>query len=229
MWLPMGNIIGVDEAGRGPVLGPLVVAGVKLESIDQEVLFKELGVRDSKKCTPKRREQLAVEIKKIGKFCIKSISAEEIDQQRSMMTLNKLEGELFAEVINTLNPNEHSTVFVDSADANEESFKNYVESNLNNKPKIISKHKADEIYLTVAAASILAKTQRDAEIERIGQELCANIGSGYPADPVTIAFLEKWIKDKRDFPPYTRKSWNTAKRLMKDIKTPIKTLDDFTD
>jgi ribonuclease HII len=225
----MGILIGVDEAGRGPVLGPLVVAGVELESTDQEELFKEMGVRDSKKCTPKRRDQLALEIKKIGKYCIKSISAEDIDTQRKIKTLNKLEGELFAEVINTLNSNDQAEVFVDSADANEETFKNYINSNLNNKPKIISKHKADEIYIVVAAASILAKTQRDSDIKRIGEELHADIGSGYPADPVTIAFLEKWIKDKGDFPPYTRKSWNTAKRLMKDIKIPMKTLDDFND
>jgi ribonuclease HII len=225
----MSSLIGVDEAGRGPVLGPLVVAGVKLASIDQEELFKELGVRDSKKVSPNRREQLAVEIKKIGKFFIRSFSAEEIDEHRKAKTLNKLEGELFAEVINALNPNEQTKVYVDSADANEESFKKYIESNLNNRPKIISKHKADENFLIVAAASILAKTERDSEVKRISQELHENIGSGYPADPVTIAFLEKWIKDKGDFPPYTRKSWNTAKRLMKDIKIPIKTLDDFND
>lgn len=223
----MGSIIGVDEAGRGPVMGPLVVAGFKLDSEEQVKILKKLNVRDSKKCTPQRRERLADELKKIGHFAIKACSASEIDEIRKNKTLNKLEGELFGDVINSLSPNTESTIYVDSADANEESFKKYIESELKTEAKIISKHKADEIYLVVSAASILAKTTRDASVREIELELNSEIGSGYPADPITRKFLEKWIKDKGDLPPHTRRSWNTAIKMMRDIKNPVKTLDDF--
>ena len=55
-------ICGVDEAGRGPVIGPLVVAGVKCEN---DIQLKEIQVRDSKKYTPIKRTQLAEKIKRI--------------------------------------------------------------------------------------------------------------------------------------------------------------------
>ena len=225
----MDSIIGVDEAGRGPVIGPLVVAGVLVTTEEVNQTLKQLKVRDSKKCTPKRREKLAEEIKKICEFSIKTISANDIDEQRKYKTLNVIEGELFADAINELNYDNNTSIYVDSADANEETFKKYIESKLKMQSKIISRHKADELYLVVAAASIIAKTMRDAYIQKIGIELKAELGSGYPADPITRKFLEKWIKDKGDLPPHTRRSWNTAKKLIKDIKSPIKTLDQFLD
>jgi ribonuclease HII len=214
----MSSIIGVDEAGRGPVLGPLVVAGFKLDSEEQEQYLIEIRVRDSKKCTRSRRERLAVDIRKLGKYSIKTYSAHEIDEYRKTNTLNRLEGELFAEVINTLSPDEDTT-----------SFKKHIESNLIKNLNIISKHKADENHLVVAAASILAKTVRDFLIDEIGKELNAEIGSGYPADPITRNFLEKWIKEKGDLPPHTRLSWNTAKKLLNNHNKPVRTLDQFGD
>ncbi len=225
----MGSLIGVDEAGRGPVIGPLVVAGFRLETTEEEKILEGLKIRDSKKCTRQRRERLAVELRRIGKYTIKTFSASEIDENRKIKTLNKIEGELFAEVINQLDPEDDTTVIVDSADANENSFKDYIEEKLMKQPKIISKHKADENYLVVAAASILAKIERDNQIDKIAKELRTDIGSGYPADPITRQFLEKWLNDKGDLPPYTRRSWNTAKKLIINFKRPIKTLDQFND
>ena len=124
----MGSLLGVDEAGRGPVLGPLVVAGFKLSSETQNRLLEELRVRDSKKCTPKRRETLALELRKLGKYTIRIVTASEIDEYRQSMTLNKLEGQLFAEVINRLSPDKETTIIVDAADANEDRFKKYIEN-----------------------------------------------------------------------------------------------------
>jgi len=223
----MSNLIGVDEAGRGPVIGPLVVAGFKLSSPDKNRLLEELRVKDSKRLSPKRREYLSQEIVKIGEFRVKIVTAAEIDKGRLHKTLNVMEGEYFSEVINQLAPDEHSTIIVDSADANENTFKNYIEANVPVCDKIISMHKADDIHLVVAAASIIAKTMRDSEVVKIGKELNSEIGSGYPADPITRNFLEKWIKEKGDLPPHTRRSWNTAKKLINDHRTPIKALDQF--
>ncbi len=222
----MGSLIGVDEAGRGPVIGPLVVAGFKISSEDHNGLLKMLGVRDSKKCSPKRREWLAKEIKKLGEYSVKIISADEIDQRRKEQNLNQLEGDEFGEVINRLNPDDDTTIIVDAADANEERFKNYLEKSVK-KGHIISKHKADEDYLVVAAASILAKTERDDQVRIIAKELNAEIGSGYPADPITIKFLENWIREKRDLPPHTRRSWKTSEKLLKRLFGSNRTLDEF--
>ncbi|WP_455391879.1 ribonuclease HII [[Eubacterium] cellulosolvens] len=225
----MGSIIGVDEAGRGPVIGPLVIAAVKLESTAGEQQLTEWGVRDSKKCTPKRRARLSAMLRKEFKYSIKTISAAEIDGHRETKTLNELEGEWFAEVINRLSPEADTTVIVDSADANESTFKRYIETNVPIKCEVISLHKADEKYPIVAAASIIAKFERDTQVQTIARELNVELGSGYPSDPTTINFLEKWIKEKGNLPPHTRHSWKTAQRLVKKILRTDGSLDQYMD
>lgn len=217
-------ICGLDEAGRGPVFGPLVIAGVTIQD-DSEL--KEIGVRDSKKLTPNRREILAEKIREIAeKYEIIIISASDIDDMRKVMTLNELEVSAFSKIIEKLHPD---VCYVDSADVNQERFGMDILSKLSFKPKIISKHKADDIYPVVGAASIIAKTTRDENVRKIAQELEKKLnlplGSGYPADPITKKFLKTWIKTYGELPPHTRRSWETAQRLMKENKT--KKLDDY--
>jgi ribonuclease HII len=217
-------ICGVDEAGRGPVFGPLVIAGVTIQD-DSEL--KEIGVRDSKKLTPNKREILAEKIREIAeKYEIIIISASDIDDMRKVMTLNELEVSAFSKIIEKLRPD---VCYVDSADVNQERFGMDILSKLSLKTKIISKHKADDIYPIVGAASIIAKTTRDENVRKIAQELEKKLnlplGSGYPADPITKKFLKTWIKTYGELPPHTRRSWETAQRLMKENKT--RKLDDY--
>ncbi len=217
-------ICGCDEAGRGPVFGPLVIVGALFED-DSELI--KLNVRDSKKITPHRREVLANIIKKIAvNYEILVISAADIDDMRKVMTLNEIEVNAFTKVIKKLKP---ETCYVDSADVNEERFGKDILSNLSFKPEIISKHKADDIYPIVGAASILAKTKRDEEVRKIGQELEKKLnlplGSGYPADPITQKFLKEWVNKFGKLPPYTRRSWKTAQNILKE--KGIKKLDEF--
>jgi len=217
-------ISGVDEAGRGPCIGPLVVAGVNVE--DDSKLVKN-HVRDSKKLTPRRREYLAERIKKLAiDYEIIVIPAKDIDDMRKVMTLNEIEVNAFIKVIKKLKP---ELCYVDSADVDEERFRINITNNLTFKTTVISKHKADDIYPVVGAASILAKIKRDEEIRDISFNLEKKIGlpmgSGYPADPITIRFLRKWIKKYDKFPAEVRHSWKTIKRLEDGKKT--KSLDDF--
>ncbi len=217
-------ICGVDEAGRGPVVGPLVIAGVTFEN-DLELI--ENNVRDSKKITPKRREILSKRIKESAvNYEIILISASDIDHMRKVMTLNEIEVNAFSKIIEKLKPD---ICYVDAADVNNERFGKNILSRLSFKPEIISKHKADDIYPIVGAASILAKTRRDEEVQMISQELKKkldmSLGSGYPADPVTQKFLRKWVKTFGKLPPHTRHSWKTAQNLLKESK--IKKLDEF--
>ena len=214
-------ICGIDEAGRGPVLGPLVIAGVKIQ--DEKELVN-LNVRDSKKLTPERRDKLASEIRNIAEIETIMLSASELDVLRQAMSLNEIEALLFTKLIKSLKPEK---VFVDCVDTNEENFKKRLLERLSEKPHITSKHKADDIFPVVSAASIIAKTERDREMIRIAEELGSDIGSGYPADPITIEFIREWLKNKGNFPPYTRHSWKTARRIFEDVKYRSITLDDY--
>jgi len=128
-------ICGIDEAGRGPVLGPLVVAGVCLES---DAPLRQLNVRDSKKLTAERREQLAPEIEKLSRHEVIIVPAEDIDALRSQMTLNALEARLFASIIRKLRPAD--IVYVDSADTDELEFKKAIKRDLDFEVEIVSKH-----------------------------------------------------------------------------------------
>lgn len=217
-------ISGVDEAGRGPVIGPLVVAGATFKD---ETQLTNMNVRDSKKITPKRREFLAKEIKKLAlKYEILVITAKDIDDMRKVMTLNEIEVNAFTSIIKKLKP---EVCYVDSADVNEERFGKDISANLTFKTEIISKHKADDIYPIVGAASILAKTKRDEEVriisEKLQEKLNMPMGSGYPADPITQKFLKTWLDKYGKFPIYVRYSWKNAQALLKEKNT--RKLDDF--
>jgi ribonuclease HII len=217
-------ICGADESGRGPVIGPLVVAGVLVEN-DTELI--RIGACDSKQLTPKKREQLALLIKKIVvKYELIVLPASDIDDLRKTMTLNELEVFVFGKIIEKLKPD---VCYVDAADVKEERFGKDILSHLSYKPQMISKHKADEHYPIVGAASILAKVTRDEHVRKIAQELepALNIplGSGYPADPLTKQFLKTWMKRFGSLPPHVRQSWETSRQLIREHKT--KRLDDF--
>ena len=211
-------ICGIDEAGRGPVIGPMVVAAV---CADDEKL-KDLNVRDSKKLSPKRREYLAERIKEMAEqIVVRVVDPEEIDTMREKMTMNELEVEIFAEIISEL---KGDIVYVDAADVDEERFAQEIRKRVCREVKIISKHKADSIYPIVSAASIIAKVERDRIIEEIAKEI-GDFGSGYPADERTKKFLEEYYREHGELPPHTRRSWKSSKRLIK--KSEQRHLGDF--
>jgi ribonuclease HII len=129
--------------------------------------------------------------------------------------LNELEVQHFAAVIDRLAPHK---VFVDAADVVAERFGQNILSLLRCQPDMVSCHRADSLYPVVSAASIVAKVVRDRAVRSIGEELGENIGSGYPTDPATMAFLERWTRTNGDLPPYTRRSWATAKKMYSICK-----------
>ncbi|MFW6142121.1 MAG: ribonuclease HII [Candidatus Saliniplasma sp.] len=214
-------ICGIDEAGRGPVIGPMVVAGIVVKE-DTDLI--ELDVKDSKRLSPKRRKSLETEIKKLGVHSLRILPAEEIDRLRDEMSLNEIEAGLFASIIEEI-CDETTTIYVDAASTDEEKFAGMIQENLEAPMDIISRHGADESYPVVSAASILAKVKRDQEVELIEEELGEEIGSGYPSDIRTRDFLKKWIDGHDDLPPYTRRSWETAREILSRSKNS--SLDDF--
>lgn len=217
-------IAGVDEAGRGPVIGPLVIAGVMCEEVNLPKLV-DLGVRDSKLLTPQKRETLATQIKEhILIYHTVWLSPTEIDRvvesKRKLHKLNRLEAQAMAKVIQILKPD---TAYVDASDILADRFAEHIQENLSFNLRIVSEHKADLKYPIVSAASIIAKVERDKAISQL-QQKHGNIGCGYPSDPKTTKFLEDWIRKFGSYPNFVRKSWKTAKRIKDKTDSRQQTL-----
>ncbi len=209
-------IAGIDEAGRGAVIGPLVIAGVVMK---EEELCKlaELGVKDSKLLSPQRREALAKEIKKIAQdYNIVELCPKEIDyvvqNGRRLRKLNWLEAQTMAKTVQALRPDK---VYVDASDIKEARFKQQIQECLSYRVEIISEHKADRNYPIVSAASIIAKVERDRQIAELARTY-GDFGSGYPSDTRTMDFLATCLRDFKEYPSFVRKSWKPAKKTKED-------------
>jgi ribonuclease HII len=200
-------ICGVDEAGKGSVLGPLVVAAVAVSS---DSVFDGLGVKDSKLVSPKERERLYPLIKKLGRVTTIRLDAHDVDAIRLEMTLNAAMARTHARAIDRLSP---ACAYVDACDVNSFRYAEMVRSNLGRECEIVSEHHADEKFPVVSAASIIAKVTRDRAIAVLAKKY-GEIGSGYPADPVTIRFLETWIGENGTPPPIARRSWKTVSAIL---------------
>ncbi len=198
-------VCGIDEAGKGPILGPLVMAGI-LTDEDGEKELKKLGVKDSKLLTAEQRTGMFNKIISIVKSCkVIQISPAEIDASvRALdgMNLNWLEAKKAAEIINALNP---GRAIVDCPSPNIKAYKSFlVKLLVNKKIDSVCEHKADVNHVSVSAASVIAKVTRDSEIEKLKELVGDDFGSGYLHDPKTIDFFEKYFDT---YPDIFRKSW----------------------
>ncbi|OED30010.1 ribonuclease HII [Methanosphaera sp. WGK6] len=199
-------VLGIDEAGRGSVIGPLVIGGVLMPKKKTRFLDR-IGVKDSKKLSSKKRTVLSRKIKKIAKFTTFIINAQEIDYMRNNGTnLNQIETNGMQNIINQMNPD---ICCIDCIDVNETRFHDNIQK-INQDMKVITKHKADDIYNIVSAASIIAKVERDKQLAIIRSEY-GPVGSGYPSDKNTIDYL-KTIKNN-EFPPIVRQTWSTIENM----------------
>jgi ribonuclease HII len=214
-------IAGIDEAGKGPVLGPMCVAGLLLDENKLDKIVR-LGVRDSKKLMPKNREALSVEIKKLAdRFFILEVSPGQIDELRKVMTMNEIMVACYVKVLEELMPD---TVFVDAADVIEKRFGDNIKNKYSFDINITSEHNADEKYPIVSAASILAKVRRDELVRNIQNKAGIEIGSGYPSDKKTIAFLKKWVMEHGSLPDFARSSWETSKNIIEKSRKSQRTI-----
>lgn len=198
-------------------MGPLVVAGVLVEEERYDEL-REIGVRDSKKLSPKKREAMEVEIKSVAKnwayFDLPPWAIDKVVERGVVLRkLNYLEAMAMARVIRDLRPDK---AYVDPADVVTERFGEQILRVLPWKPEIVCEKKADVKYPVVSAASILAKVRRDRIVAGI-REKHGDFGSGYPSDRRTQDFLRALFEERDGFPPYVRRSWSTVKRLMGNV------------
>jgi ribonuclease HII len=203
------KIAGVDEAGKGSVVGSMFVAGVIIEETSLRRL-ENMGVKDSKVILPNRRALLAVRIQKVCTYCVHEVTAEQIDELRSIMTMNEIVVKAHARVLRKLKPDR---AYVDASDVDTSRFAERVATE-SGVVSVIAEHKADKSYPIVSAASIIAKVTRDKWIKELEDRVGLKIGSGYPSDQTTIKFLRSWLREYGKLPIFTRHSWKTAQNAL---------------
>jgi ribonuclease HII len=210
---PDDLILGIDEAGRGPVLGPMILAGALIEQKNMHRLV-EIGVKDSKLLSDAQRKRLFHQVKEIVHWKIIIVQPTEIDTCPS--GLNVLEMMKVAELTRVLNP---KYLVIDSpyspgSDFNLATF--LYQQHINTKNlHCFAENKADDLYPIVSAASIIAKEAREISMQKLRNDLGVDFGSGYPADPKTKEFmLENWANER--YTTLIRKSWATYKRLAEE-------------
>lgn len=204
---------GVDEAGKGPVFGSMFAAAVWVD--DHDVL--PAGVADSKTLTATRREELATTLREDDRVHVgvAELSTDRIDDPATDM--NSLTVATHAQAIDDvlvdIDSEDPSHGLCDACDTDSERFARRVATHCTAAATIDACHGADETSPLVGAASIIAKVERDAHIASIAAEY-GEIGSGYPSDQTTQAFLESYVDEHGTLPPFARRSWTTCQRVL---------------
>ncbi len=203
----MAKVIGIDEAGRGPAVGPLVVGIVEW---DEPSLPEDLELTDSKKMTPDQRSKTAEFIKQNCFYQTLHIPAHVISA--SELPLQHLEARVITAALKNFNAG--VPVYADALGSGREA-ENWIRWALPER-KFNFSSGADEKYPAVSAASVMAKQERDTALQNISAHW-GEVGSGYPGDSKTIDWLESYFTENRSWPPVVRESWATVDRVQKNI------------
>jgi ribonuclease HII len=197
---------GVDEAGKGPVIGSMFAAAVRGPA---HVLPS--GIDDSKRLSPERREALdrAIRTAEGVRVGVAEIPVSRIDGEEDMNTLTvAAQAEALSQVVDAGDGG-----ILDAGDTSAERFAERVRERLPVEVDLRAEHRADETYLLVGAASIVAKVARDAHVAALADEY-GEVGSGYPSDPATREFLAAYVEEHGDLPACARRSWSTCEDVL---------------
>jgi ribonuclease HII len=211
-------IAGIDEAGRGAVIGPMILACVSIDSKDSKKL-EVIGVKDSKELTPKKREELFKQIESIAKdIVVVKVSACKISSFKAKgINLDKLEAMKIAEMITMIDADK---IYIDSIEQNSGKFEKMIKEFLPDEKKnakLVVKNYLDESISVVSAASIIAKVERDKEIEEIKKQVNFDFGVGYSHDERTREFIEKILQTEDHPPSYLRIHWETVQDIARKL------------
>jgi len=220
----MVKVLGIDEAGRGPVLGSMFIGGFLIDE-DETSKLEDIGAKDSKKLSDRKRENIRGKLDSIGDIYLEKFTASSIDRMMDVMSINDIELKGFADVIDRAEPDK---VIMDLPEPDAEKFIGKIKDLMDtdhNQVEFVAEHGADDEYPVVSAASIVAKSARESHVEDLHSKYGYDFASGYPHDKPTIEFIEKYIEQEGELPSETRKSWSTAQRLMK--QSSQNTLGDF--
>lgn len=203
-------ILGIDEAGRGAVIGPLVIAGVVFKDDDEifEILYSH-GIKDSKLLTSFKRKELLGVIKKLKHRHITfKIKPNILDKH----SLNELEASYSSKIIDKLKP-KIAYIDVPASGKGIENYCNKIKERCSHRTKIFGANKLDINNIVVASSSILAKEEREKSI-RLLKKSYGDFGSGYPSDPKTREWLKWWKKNNNQWPDIVRKKWKTLNKII---------------
>lgn len=220
----MRTLLGIDEAGRGCVLGPMVF-GAFVSTEAGEATLRSAGARDSKKLSKKKRAALAARFvqaaergagpEEWGQHCVVSVPPEELDAG----SLNEIGKDVIVRLALEFRPD----VLILDAPVPPRGIPNYRAQILDRLRsagfdpsglEVIAENGADDTYPCCSAASILAKTVRDARLRELELAQGVPIGSGYPSDPKTVSFLRELWRREGVWPPFVRTKWETARRIV---------------
>jgi ribonuclease HII len=208
------RVAGIDEAGRGCAIGPLVIAGAVFRREDIPTLV-EMGVKDSKKLTARKREALVSGIRDLALdvryFDLAPATIDKVVLRNvKLRKLNYLEMMAMARVLRELEADE---AYVDPSDVDPDRCNRQILRVLQRKPSLVCEVNADEKYPVTSAASILAKVRRDSIVAEL-RERYGDFNSGYMHDEKTVSFLEEWFSENRECPDFVRSSWAPVQRIM---------------
>jgi len=203
--------VGVDEAGKGPVIGPMVAAGVRAAEADLPD-----GVDDSKQLTPATRESIATQLRESAAVAVDLgvITTSEIDDPETDMNSLTVAAQVQA-LSGVAADDDHA--LVDAGDVSESRFARRVADGVADNGlsiNVTAEHGADEASRLVGAASIVAKVERDSRINAVDENYDRDIGSGYPSDPTTRAFLADYVDGHGELPACARRSWSTCEDVL---------------
>ena len=200
-------IAGIDEAGRGAVIGPLIIA---IAYADRDIAHELLrnGAKDSKELTHASRLRVLERCKGFCEFEIIKIPARELNELMERMSINEIEAMKIGEALEKLAV---KRAYIDSPTPIAASFAGLVRKYCSKPVKLICEHRSDKKHAIVAIASIAAKVEREREVERIAREL-GYFGSGYPSDERTMRFLKENFRNPK-LKRYLRTKWQTVERL----------------
>jgi len=207
-----GSVLGIDEAGRGCVLGDLVIAGFFVPEACDDAL-REAGAADSKALSAKRRDAARMRLAPLGSPDVRRVTPAEIDAGN----LNALEEAVIVDLVRRWAPDK---VIVDALghprtlDRTVARLQEAVGDAV--RPEWLMVPKADALFPVVGAASIFAKTDRDALLADHRETAGANFGSGYPSDPKTRAWIAEWARTGRPWPAFVRTRWATLERVVQE-------------
>jgi ribonuclease HII len=214
-------VLGIDEAGRGAWVGPLVVGAVAIGSGDLAALHAT-GARDSKLLSPAARERIYERIGAVASTRSVAIAPAEIDRHVARGGLNDLEASVFGRLARELSAD---VTYVDACDVDARRFGRKVASIAGRGTRVVSAHRADRENPLVGAASIVAKVERDRAIAKLSEELGGGLGSGYPSDRTTVEFVRRRVRPADPRPPWLRASWSTTERVIG--APPARSLEEF--
>ncbi|MEM0246582.1 MAG: ribonuclease HII [Desulfurococcaceae archaeon] len=206
--------IGIDEAGRGPLIGDMIVSGV-LVSPDMLEKLKNRSLKESKRLSPKKRYWFYKQALREGVVVVAVyVHPWRMDREN----LNDVEEECIGWILRILctliDPDVGGVhIYVDEIKGRASRIRDIAETCFKGFPvEFVMEPGADARYLPVALASIFAKVMRDLDLVKLRKHV-GNFGSGYPADPLTKKWLKEMYTPGSDPPLYVRRSWRVLKNI----------------